>query len=113
MTHVIDETTKKIQMLNDLLRCDGIGGHFLFSERVSNLNKEERMEVFEKVRTFNSFCEDNDPYKEHDFGSIDCKLGRIFWKIDYYDTEIRFGSDFPEDPKKTIRVMTIMFAEEY
>jgi len=37
----------------------------------------------------------------------------VFWKIDAYDSELRFGSDDPADPAVTRRVLTIMLASEY
>jgi hypothetical protein len=55
----------------------------------------------------------NDPYGEHDFGSLDMMGERIFWKIDYYDLAFRAGSPAPDDPEVTRRVLTIMLASEY
>ena len=60
--------------------------------------------------TFNS---GNDPYGEHDFGSVDIKGKRVFFKIDYYDRDLCFASPDPANQKITRRVMTIMLAEEY
>ena len=59
------------------------------------------------------FTEDNDPHKEHDFGAFEHEEQRFFWKIDYYDRDMIFGSEDPADPKATTRVLTIMLAEEY
>ena len=59
------------------------------------------------------FTEDNDPHGEHDFGSFELAGRKFFWKIDYYDANMEFGSEDPADPAKTTRVLTIMLAEEY
>lgn len=66
-----------------------------------------------RVATFCEFNEDNDPKHEHDFGSFTVSGRKFFWKIDAYDAEMRFGSPDPADPDKTMRVLTIMLAEEY
>ena len=38
---------------------------------------------------------------------------KIFWKIDYYDNDMKYHSPDKTNPDKTIRVLTIMKAEEY
>ena len=63
------------------------------------------------VENFNSFNEDNDPYGEHDFGSLRFEGKKIFWKIDYYDQDLKFRCD-PLD-SACRRTLTIMLAEEY
>ncbi len=65
------------------------------------------------TRTFDEFTPDNDPYGEHDFGSVSVRGTKLFWKIDYYDLSLNFGSKDPADPAQTTRVLTIMLAEEY
>lgn len=69
--------------------------------------------VLERVRTFDAFDGDNDPYGEHDFGSFVHNGETIFWKIDYYDRTLTAGSEDPTDPEATIRVLTVMLASEY
>lgn len=65
------------------------------------------------VRSFTAFTRDNDPHLEHDFGSFEVRGEKLFWKIDYYDLDLTYGSEAPEDPSKTKRVLTIMLASEY
>jgi hypothetical protein len=69
--------------------------------------------IRELVETFSAFTHDNDPYGEHDFGAIEHDGTRVFWKIDYYDTDYQYGSSDPSDPAQTRRVLTIMLADEY
>lgn len=65
------------------------------------------------MTTFSDFNADNDPHEEHDFGSFTLNGRKFFWKIDYYDTKMEFGSVDPADSTKTTRVLTIMLAKEY
>jgi hypothetical protein len=69
--------------------------------------------AIEAVRSFDQFTEEDGPYGEHDFGSFALDGHEFFWKIDYYDKEIKFGSDGPTDAMSTTRVLTLMLAEEY
>ena len=66
-----------------------------------------------EVARFDRFTSDNDPYGEHDFGSFELVGRKFFWKLDYYDPTMAFGSEDPSDPKKTTRVLTLMLAEDY
>ena len=50
---------------------------------------------------------------EHDFGSFVLDAVKLFWKIDYYDRKLEYGSPDPADPAVTRRVLTILLAEEY
>ncbi len=69
--------------------------------------------LWRRVAEFNEFDVDNDPYGEHDFGRFEQDGETFFWKIDYYDKDIRFGSEDPADPGVTTRVLTLMLASEY
>ncbi|WP_328276125.1 DUF3768 domain-containing protein [Sphingobium sp.] len=50
---------------------------------------------------------------ERDFGAFELREERIFFKIDYYDMALEFGSDDPADASITRRVLTVMLAEDY
>ncbi len=110
-----DPKTQRIRELNDQLRTtmNPAYGRILFTRGVAAFDSTTREILVDRVRTFNSFTENNDPYGEHDFGSVWLVDTRFFWKIDYYDKLTEYGSEDPSDPAKTTRVLTIMLAEEY
>ena len=103
----------KIGALNDAFRTTFTGGRVIVTVGVDALSKEVLTEVIEKVMTFNAFTTDNNPHDERDFGSFEFGGDKFFWKIDYYDTSLEFGSPDPSDPIVTRRVLTIMRADEY
>lgn len=102
-----------IQHLNDAFRNTFTGGQVMLSAGVNALNDIDKAAILLAVKTFNAFTPDNDPYGEHDFGAIGHNEIKVFWKIDYYDLNLRYGSKDPSDPTQTRRVLTIMLAEEY
>jgi hypothetical protein len=102
-----------IRELNDAFRTTFAGGRVLLTAGVDALPTDVQAMVLHTVATYSDFTPDNDPRGEHDFGSFELARHRIFWKIDYYDRECRFGSNDPSDPQKSTRVLTIMLAEEY
>ena len=97
--------TLKIQQLNDNFRRT-LSGDF-------NLQQEEITKIISMVQVYKTFTQANDPYNEHDFGSISYKGNNVFWKIDYYDTNYCYHSPDPSNKDLTKRVLTIMFALEY
>ena len=103
----------KIRELNDAFRTTMTGGQVFVTASVDALPSDVKAAVIRKVATFSDFTADNDPHGEHDFGSFTLTGRKFFWKIDYYDAAMQFGSEDPADPNKTMRVLTIMLAEEY
>lgn len=69
-------------------------------------------ELAAKVRT-HEFNDNDDPHSERDFGAFEHQGERLFWKIDYYDPTLSFGSEDPTELSKTHRVLTILLANEY
>ncbi len=111
MENRIDVT--KIAKQNDQFRKSFYGGKVLLTCGISSLPLLQQTEIINKVKNFNNFTEDNDPYGEHDFGCIEYHGQQIFLKIDLYDLNYEFYSPQPDDKTQTNRVLTIMFAEEY
>jgi hypothetical protein len=105
--------TACIRELNDDFRRSFIGGRVLVTPGVRSLPIETNAAVLERVRTFAAFNTENDPLGEHDFGSFRLEGETYFFKIDYYSPDMQGGSEDPADPEKTVRVLTIMRADEY
>ncbi|KAB8155101.1 DUF3768 domain-containing protein [Kordia sp. TARA_039_SRF] len=118
-----DEIKQTIAKQNDLFRQNfadthaqietGIKGRYLVTRGISELPVHDQLLITKKVREFNDFNPDNDPYGEHDMGSFKHNAETIFWKIDYYDTNYQYGSPEPSNLNKTRRVLTVMQAHEY
>ena len=105
--------SKRIAELNDALRRTFAGGQVVMTAAVAALSDDVRAQVLAKVRSFDKFDAENDPYGEHDFGNFEINGEKFFFKIDYYSPDMEGGSEDPSDPQKTARVLTIMFASDY
>lgn len=107
--------TIRIRELNDLARKAPDFGkcRLIFTPGIAFMTEDDKTAVMKQVSEFNTFTTDDDPYGEHDFGAFTYNGERIFWKIDYYDDTLEFGSDAPWNPAVTTRVLTVMLAEEY
>ncbi len=105
--------TTEIALQNDNFRKNLSQGTLVLTQGIRSNTPEDLKEIITKVRTFDSFDENNDPYNEHDFGAFDYKGKRIFWKIDNYDREFLYLSPDVSNPRLTNKVLTVMYAEEY
>ena len=108
-------TGERIRELNDAFRktLDLNLGRVLVTSGVSALGHEKQHDILKAVQDFSSFDSGNDPHGERDFGSFELGDDKFFWKLDYYDRNLEFGSDDPADPSKTTRVLTLMLAAEH
>ena len=104
---------QKIRDLNDILRKSGCGGKTLIADGIVTRGPDFAQAVLKAVQTFNAFSDANDPWGEHDFGSLMVQHQRINWKIDYYNKTATGHSSDPASNTLTLRVLTIMLAEEY
>lgn len=103
-----------IAELNDAFRRAGPRPGWLITRGIADHGPAFQLLASLMVRDFSNFTPDNDPYGEHDFGSITVHGATLFWKIDCYDTtDMTRGSSDPTDPAVTRRVLTIMLASEY
>ena len=101
------EDAVEIAKMNDEFRRSGRG--IVVTQGVQTL--ENLAALIDEIRRFKKFTENNDPYGEHDFGTVHWYGERVFWKIDYYDQALKYG----EDPLSLgcRRVLTVMLASEY
>ncbi|WP_292534035.1 DUF3768 domain-containing protein [Methylocystis sp.] len=118
MSHIDSATRDRIRELNDAFRKGERPdlGRVVITPGVRELVAAwplGELGVYEAVQRFGDFTEDNDPNGEHDFGAFDHAGKRCFWKLDYYDLTLEYGSEDPSDPSLTTRLLTIMLVEEY
>ena len=102
-----------IRVLNDNFRSTFVGGRVVMTQGVDALPLDTKARVVLAVQSFDEFTADNDPHREHDFGSLEIQGETYFFKVDYYALDMIGGSEDPADPEKTTRVLTIMRADEY
>lgn len=104
---ISDQTATKIAEYNDAFRRSGLG--IIVTQGVQVL--EDLHLLLDEIRRFSEFNEDNDPYGEHDFGTVHWYGEKVFWKIDYYDRILKCGSE--PLSVNCRRVMTVMLSSEY
>ena len=105
--------TSRIRELNDVFRTTWLTGTVYLTSGVQSLEDATQSRVVEAVQGFDTFTSDNDPHGEHDFGAVTVDGHNVFWKIDYYDLTMQYGSDDPANPAITKRALTVMLASEY
>lgn len=66
-----DAPHDRIKLLNDRFRRSFSGGTVLVTSGIRALPDAQQAEVLQAVRSFTGFDPGNDPYGEHDFGSVE------------------------------------------
>lgn len=108
-------TRNRIRDLNDAFRSTGptLRGRWVLTRGVHEQGADFITDAVDLIRQFDAFEGAEDPYGEHDFGSIKVHGQHLFWKIDYYDLTMSYGSENPANPAVTTRILTVMLASEY
>lgn len=109
----LDNRPARIRDLNDQFRQSLVGGYLVLTAGVKNLGLDVVRQIMGNIQRFDQFESANDPYGEHDFGALSWGSEKLFWKIDYYDKRLEYGSPDPADPTLTARVLTVMLSSEY
>lgn len=124
------EQLDTIRRLNDAARSHpGTASIANVTLGFQSLPDADRFAALAAIVGFSRFDEDNDPHGEHDFGAVyrlvtgiwtqerpndEKSISQtVFWKVDYYDNTLTYGSEMPWDARQTKRVLTIMLANEY
>lgn len=113
-----DAYAERVRQLNDTFRrCPerglGVSGRVMLTAGIAAMSWGDKAEILRRVKAFETFDDNNDPWREHDFGAFDFNGQRIFWKIDYYTPDLKHGSPNAADPSVTCRVLTVLLASEY
>jgi hypothetical protein len=104
----------EIAAINDKFRKDPLpSGKLMLTRGVVDKGDDFAVKAVEAVKNFSDFPKGNDPYGEHDFGAFELEGEKLFWKIEYFDRSMQFASPDPADETLTVRVLTVMLAEEY
>jgi hypothetical protein len=105
--------TDRIRLLNDELRQHLYSGGAVMTPGIAALGDAAVNRIVNAIASFHDFSADNDPWGEHDFGTLQFEGHFVVFKIDYYALDGESHSPDPSDPGVTERVITIMLAEEY
>jgi Protein of unknown function (DUF3768) len=105
--------SSRIQYLNDNHRLQMPSGQVFLTAALAALEDRSKAKIIQTVRLFTAFTEDNDPHGEHDMAFFEVDGTRCFFKLDYYDLTMQFGSEKPWRADLTKRILTIGLAEDY
>src|SRR5258708_6561243 len=103
----MDPRTQRIGALNDELRQNMAAGVAVMTPGVAALGREAVDRIVKTVAVFDDFCHANDPHEEHDFGSFEAEGHTIFFKIDYFDRNLKYLSPHPTHPSAPPRLITV------
>lgn len=114
---VHSDTTKSVRIreLNDELRTKGFArnGKIIAMGALGQDDQAKQIRVVLGASEHTDWNSGDDPYGEHDFGKFEIDGEAFIFKIDYYSLDEMHGSEHPDDPNVTIRVMTLMYASDY
>ena len=103
--HMSEPGHNRITMTQGIAELIGDTSQFLGFHR--------RAELLRLVRDYDHFNPANDPHREHDMGVFEFEGTRCLWKIDCYDHSLIAGAEDPGDAFATVRVLTILRADEW
>lgn len=112
---------QKIAEQNDRFRSSlgvlsAIPGRIVLTASVAALDAAQQLLILNLLKTYSDFTPDSDPYETHEFGILEVPVGdeitKIYWRIDLYDADYRYGSEEPDNTDVTRRVLTLMMSHD-
>lgn len=106
----------EIAALNDQFRKGNFSlGLWPITSKVAALAENKQQALFQAVRSVDNFIETEavSPSGEHDFGLVTQDDTDYLWEIGYCDKSLTSRSPNPADLGYTVRVLTLMRADEY
>lgn len=108
----------KITQLNDQFRKgDPSLGLFSMTPKVETLPADQKHKLLEDISKVDHFINPEPKAassgEEHDFGLVSEDEIDYYWEVDYYNKDLKSSSPNPADPNCTVRVLTVMRADEY
>ena len=93
---------------------EGLRGRVVFTQAVAARGLPFQLQCLLEIAAITAFEPENDPEGWHDFGAIEVRGERVWFKLDLYsDERMEWGSDRPDDPSLTYRVMTVLFPSDW
>jgi hypothetical protein len=102
-----------IAELNDAFRRSLVGGRVVLTPGIKALPRDTQAAIMQRVRSFEEFDADNDPFGYHNGGRFEHGGRTILWHIDLDGRGYYWNQPDPADPASHIFVLTIFLAEEY
>lgn len=93
--------------------ADAPKGQFVMTRGVAALGQDAQLAFTRRVASFDAFNADSDPHGWHEMGVIEYDSTTVWFKVDLYDVDYKYGSPEPSDPEQTRRVLTLLLPSEY
>ena len=93
---------------------DGLRGRVLLTRAVAERGPLFPLLCLLEIAGHETFDPEDDPEGRHDFGAVEVEGERVWFKIDLYSDEaMEWGSEHPDDPALTYRVLTVMLPSDW
>ena len=95
-------------------RDGGLPGQVVFTRAVAARGPLFPLLCLLEIARHETFDPEDDPDGQHDFGEVEVEGQRVWFKVDLYaDEAMEWGSERPDDPARTYRVMTVMLPSDW